>query len=276
MSVGVVLSCGPVARAAPDPSPPPEPGIASDPSSLTPIPAGCPLKRAADVAFVGTVVAKDGFIDKGTVRFALDQVRAGDAEPFAVGELIDVRFGPDSQYLEVESSYLVSAAVDPEIGALASKVTPDAPLFGGDAVVGLEDTEVECPTVDDPIQTIDLDGTPIDSGVLAPFFADRRLLLSTLLVPAAIAGAALVGVVVLRRAAGFSVQGIFALGRAAVSPSPDHRASRVRRHASALDPAYAGEDDLDADPPGEADGAWSHDESGDSRRRDDRDDLVDV
>ena len=33
---------------------------------------------------------------------------------------------------------LVGARVDPSIGALASKVTPDAPLFGGDAVVGLD------------------------------------------------------------------------------------------------------------------------------------------
>ena len=233
------------AHAAPDPAPPPEPDVISAPTALIQIPAGCPVKPPADVAFTGTVLAKDGDIDKGTVRFRIDQVRAGSATPFEVGGLVDVRYGPDSQYLDVDAEYLVSAAVDPSIGALASKVTPDAPLFGGDAVVGLEDTEVECPVVDDPVQTINLDGTPVETGLLTPMLADKRLLLATLGVPAAIAGVALVGLVLARRGVGAGLQGILALGRAAVSPAPDHRAARVRHHASALDPAYAGDDDLD-------------------------------
>jgi hypothetical protein len=215
--------------------PAPEPAPISEPVGLILIPAGCPVPEPADVAFVGTVMAKDEFVEKGTVRYQIEQVRAGDASPFAVDGVIDVRYGPDSQYLEIGERYLVSAAVDQRIGALASKVSPEALLFGGDAVIGLEDTEVECAALDDPIQTINLDGTPVDSGLLTPFFADLKLLLATIAVPAAIVGLALIGLVLLRRVLDVGFRGIFALGRSAVSPSPDHRVARVRRHVSELD-----------------------------------------
>ncbi len=221
----------PVVPDPPDPSvPAPEPEPVGDPGALVPAPAGCPVPEPADVAFVGTVVGKDEFVQKGTVRYRIEQVRAGDATPYSVGGLIDVRYGPDSQYLELESEYLVAAAVDPGIGALGSKVAPEALLFGGDAVVGLEDTEVECPVIDDPVMTLNVDGTPLESGLLKPFFEDRSLLLATIGVPAAIVAVALVGLVLLRRMMDIGARGILALGRSAVTPSPDHRAARVRRH----------------------------------------------
>jgi hypothetical protein len=181
---------------------------------------------------VGTVLAKDEFVQKGTVRFQIDQVRAGDASPFSVDGVIDVRYGPDSQYLEVQGRYLVSAAFDSSIGTLTSKVSPVTPLFGGDAVVGLEDTEVVCPVVDDPVQTINVDGSPVEAGLLDPLLEDKGLLLATILVPAAIVGVALIGLILLRRAIDVGFRGIFALGRAAVVPSGDYRAARVRRHAT--------------------------------------------
>jgi hypothetical protein len=241
----LALNGGPV-YATPDPPdpvdtivPPPAPSGVTPSTSLIVVPPGCPVPQPADVAFVGTVLDKDGFIEKGTVRFRIDQVRAGDALPYAFNGVIDVRFGPDSQFLDREAQFLVSAAVDPEIGALASKVSPETPFFGGDAVVGLEDTDVECPTIDDPVQTINLDGTPVDSSLLQPFFSDKRLLLATIGVPAAIVGAALIGLVLLRRGLDIGFNGIFALGRAAVSPSPDHRVSRVRSHASEHDADYS-------------------------------------
>ncbi|MFK7918177.1 MAG: hypothetical protein AB8G14_08885 [Ilumatobacter sp.] len=218
----------------PDPpapeAPAPEPEVLSDPTSLVQVPAGCPTLPPADVAFVGTVLAKDEFVEKGTVRFQIDQIRAGSASPHAVQGVIDVRYGPDSQFIEVDSQYLVAAAVDDRIGALASKVAPEALLFGGDAVVGLEDTEIDCPLIDDPVMTLNTDGTPIDSSLLSPFFEDRRLLLATIGVPAGIVAAALVALVLLRRVLDAGFRGIFALGRSAVSPSRDHRAARVRRH----------------------------------------------
>ena len=197
---------------------------------LIPVPLGCPVPEPADVAFVGTVLAKDEFVEKGTVRYRIDQVRAGSAGPFAIDGRIDVRYGPDSQYLEVDSQYLVSASVDRSIAALASKIAPEAPLFGGDAVVGVEDTETECPVIDDPVMTINLDGTAVESRLLTPLLADRRVLLATIGVPALAVGLALVGLVLLRKLLGSGLSGVFALGRAAVTPSPDHRAERVRRH----------------------------------------------
>ncbi|MFK8025905.1 MAG: hypothetical protein AB8G26_18260 [Ilumatobacter sp.] len=231
----LMLSTAPLAHGAPEPVVPRPEVSGSAGDRLVPVPAGCPVPEVADVAFVGTVVAKDGFIEKGTVRYRIDQVRAGDAAPFAVGGLIDVRYGPDSQYLDVDSSYLVSAAVDPTIAALASKVSPEAPLFGGDAVIGVEDTETECPAFDDPVMTINVDGTPVESGLLTPLFEDTRLLLATIGVPAAVVAGALVGLVLLRRLLDLGFRGIVALGRAAVTPSPDHRAGRVRRHLSELE-----------------------------------------
>jgi hypothetical protein len=246
IAIGVLVVQSSPSAATPDPPapvpvdtvvPPPVPTAVVPSDSLIVVPPGCPVPDPANVAFVGTVVDKDGYIEKGTVRFRIEQIRAGDAAPFAVGGLIDVRYGPDSQYLDVDGRYLVSAAIDPEIGVLASKVSPDAPLFGGDAVVGLEDTDVVCPAIDDPVQTLNPDGTPVDSGLLRSFFADKKLLLAAVAVPAAIAGAAVVGLVLLRRGAGLGVRGIFALGRAAVSPSPDHRVSRVRSHAPRDDDA---------------------------------------
>jgi hypothetical protein len=220
------------------PSPAPEEEFVS-PNTLIQVPVGCPFPAPAEVAFVGTVLDKDGFIEKGTVRFQIEQVRAGDPAGFALEGVIDVRYGPDSQYLDRDAQYLVSAAVDPEIGTLASRVQLETPLFGGDAVVGLEDTDVVCPRIDEPVQTINLDGTPVESGLLRPFFADKRLLLATIGVPAGIVGAALVGLVLLRRSLDTGFKGIFALGRAAVSPSPDHRAARVRSHASETDADYS-------------------------------------
>ncbi len=87
-----------------------------------------------------------------------------------------------------------------------------------------------CPTVDDPIRTLRVDGTDVDSGVMSLLFDDRRVLLATIAVPAAIAFAALIVLVLLRMFVGLATKGVFQLGRAAVTPVPDHRAVRVRRH----------------------------------------------
>ncbi len=254
MAASASLSAPVAASGTPDPPPPaPEEGLGSDPSALVQVPAGCPAPEPADVAFVGTVLAKDEYVEKGTVRFQIEQVRAGNEGPYAVNGVIDVRYGPDSQYLDIDEQYLVSAAVDTDIGSLASKVSPEAPLFGGDAVVDVNDTDVECPEVDDPIMTINLDGTPVDSAVLTPLLADRGLLLSTIAVPAAIVGAVMIGLVLLRRAFDFGIRGIFALGRAAVVPTGDHRAARVRRHVSPSEAVALGlhVDDLDVEEPDE-------------------------
>jgi hypothetical protein len=113
---------------------------------------------------------------------------------------------------------------------LTSSVRPAEPNFGGNDVVGVDDIAVDCPTLDDPIRTLHVDGTSVDSGVLSLMTEDRRLLLATIAVPTAIVFAVLLALVVLRLFGQLAIHGVFRLGRAAVTPVPDHRAVRVRTH----------------------------------------------
>jgi hypothetical protein len=133
---------------------------------------------------VGEVVDRDF----RTIRFEIDSVRAGAPAPFAFdGDLIDVRYGLDAQFLEDGTSYLVSAVVHPDLGLLTSRVTDPIENFGGDEVIGVSETDVDCPVFDDPMRTLHLDGTPIDADILAPFFDAKIRLLGAVVVPAALA-----------------------------------------------------------------------------------------
>jgi len=216
------------------PAPPPPPtttpgtGTGDGPPRLVVIPDGCPEPGVAALAFVGTVVGKDDIAQ--VVRFEIDQLRAGSTTEWAIDGLIDVRFGDDYRFLDVGKQYLVGAGFDPEYGALSSSVRPPEPEFGGNDVVGVNDSSIDCPKVDDPVRTLMVDGTDVDSGVMTLLFDDRRVVLATLAVPAAIAFAAMVVLVLLRVAIGLAGKGVFQLGRAAVTPVPDHRAVRIRRH----------------------------------------------
>ena len=227
LGVLIALAVAAPAAAVPEPDEPAQPG------RLIPIPPGCPEPDDVDVVFVGEVVDKDGFIDRGAVRYQILQIRAGSAASFAVDGRIDVRYGPDSKYLDVGERYLVSAAVEPDLGRLASTVAPAAPLFGGNDVIGVDDTDEECPEIETTVVTLHTDGTSVDSSVLSPMFDDGRVLLATIGVPAAVAGVVLVALVLLRSVWRWGMGGIFALGRAAVTPTPDQKAVRVRRHGTA-------------------------------------------
>jgi len=150
---------------------------------LVPVPSACTVPPRPEIVFVGTLVERDF----RTGRFEIEQVRAGDDEPFSVGGLIDVRYGIDVEYLEIGTEYLVSARRDPVIGLLASKIRPPAPMLGGDDVVGVAESDVECPVLDDPIRTLMPDGSSIDSAVLAPLEEHTTQLLAAILVPIAVA-----------------------------------------------------------------------------------------
>jgi hypothetical protein len=226
-----------VATAAPppdDPPPvtlptenaPPDPGVI--PGSLIPVPVGCPVPEPAAAVFTGTMIGKDDVTQ--VVRFRIDQLRAGSAEPWAVNGLIDVRYGPDYRFLAKGDQYLIGVGLDPVYKVPASTVRPPEPTFGGNDVVGVDDLAVECPTLDDPVRTLQVDGTSIDSGVISLMTEDRRLLLATIAVPTMIVFAVLLALVVLRVFGGLAFRGVFQLGRAAVTPVPDHRAVRTRSH----------------------------------------------
>ncbi len=177
------------------------------------------------------------------VRFRIDQLRAGSAAPWAIDGLIDVRYGNDYRFLVEGDQYLIGAGSDPVYGVLSSTVRPAEPTFGGNDVVGVDDIAVTCPRLDDPVRTVNLDGTSVDSGVLSLMTGDRRLLLATLAVPTAIVFAALLALVILKMFGRLAFQGVWQLGRAAVTPVADHRAVRVRTHRSVEEaPVLAGHD----------------------------------
>ena len=178
------------------------------------------------MAFVGTAVAKD--FEK--VRFEIVQLRAGSITGYSIDGLVDVLYFDDAKFVDLDVDYLVGARFDPGFGVLVSTVRPAEPLFGGNDVIGLNDTDVECPTIDDPVRTVLPDGTSVDSGVISPLLDDKKTLLATLGVPTAIAFAALIGLVFLRKGWHLFLKGIFELGRAAVTPAPDHKSIQVRKH----------------------------------------------
>jgi hypothetical protein len=144
---------------------------AADP--LVPVPEGCTAPPQPHVVFVGEVVGRD----YRSIRFEIDRVRAGDPAPFEFdGDRIDIRYGLDAQYLDDGSTYLVSAVVHPDLGLLVSRVTEPIENFGGD-----------CPEIDDPVRTLHVDGTTIETSLLQPFFDARIRILGALLIPLAVA-----------------------------------------------------------------------------------------
>ncbi len=137
--------------------------------------------------FVGTLSDSDAT----TGRFAVQQIRAGSLDGYAVETIVDVRFDDDIRFLRTGQQYLVGAIPDPITGVLRSKVRLPAPLFGGDAVIGVDDTDLRCPRVEDGVKTLLVDGTEVDTGVLAPLKTAKRSLLRAVLKPLGIAIAVL-------------------------------------------------------------------------------------
>ena len=109
-----------------------------------------------------------------------------------------MRYGIDTKYLTVGEQYLVGASIDPDTNVLRSRVAAAEPLFGGDEIIGATETDVDCPVLDDPVRTLRPDGQSIESGVLAPFFDDKRGLLRSVLLPTAVAFGIVFGLVAIR------------------------------------------------------------------------------
>lgn len=168
---------------------------------LIPVPTGCHTPPAPHVVFVGAVVDRD----YRSIRYEIEQVRAGRPDPFAAGGRIDVRYGLDAQYLDDGETYLVSAVVDPDLGILTSRVTEPIEQFGGDEVIGVSESDINCPVLDDTHRTLHLDGTAIDAGVLDPLFGSRGKLLGAVLTPFAVAFAVVFLLAMFR----LSVAGLF-------------------------------------------------------------------
>lgn len=161
------------------------------PSAVTTLPEGCAPSVEPQIVFVGTVVRVSGTV----AVYRVEQVRAG----ADLGGELGVEYGSDAQFLATGDTYLVGAASDAQTGVLVSKVREERPLFGGDAVLGENDTASNCPTFEDPIRTLNVDGSEIPAGVLVGI--RENLWRYVLVIVLAVLGAlgSLVGLVVWRR-----------------------------------------------------------------------------
>ena len=77
--------------------------------------------------------------------------------------------------------------------------------FGGDEVIGVSETDVDCPDFEDPIRTLHVDGTPIDADIVGPFFDARLGIAAALVVPLGVAAAAIFVIAMFR----LSLAGLF-------------------------------------------------------------------
>ena len=183
-AVPTTVATGPDGQPLPElQTPPPiaNPIVASSP--LVVVPTGCFAPPQPVAVFVGTLAASDAT----TGRFAVEQIRAGSLDGYAVDTIVDVRYDDDVRFLHTGEQYLVGAMPDAVTGVLRSKVRTPAPLFGGDAVIGLNDTDVTCPKVEDGVRTLLANGRDVDTGVLAPLKTAKKSVAKAFLKPMAIA-----------------------------------------------------------------------------------------
>jgi len=183
-AASTTVATGPDGLPLPAPETPPpiaNPIVASSP--LVIVPTGCFAPPLPIAVFVGTLAASDAT----TGRFAVQQIRAGSLDGYAVDTIVDVRYDDDVRFLHPGEQYLVGAMPDPLTGVLRSKVRTPAPLFGGDAVIGLNDTDVTCPKFEDGVKTLLVNGRDVDTGVLAPLKTAKKSLAKAFLKPTAIA-----------------------------------------------------------------------------------------
>jgi hypothetical protein len=201
------------AQEAPAPTSP-----APDATTVAPttIPQGCTAPLPVALRFVGTVV---GSTDAGVVRFKITEVRDGAAP----GNLADIDFSAndDARFLKDGDSYLVAAAADPESNRLISKVRQPR-------------EELAACAPQDPVYTRHVDGSPIDTSLLAGMHGQWGEVAKAFLIPAGAVFAVLLGLVILKhtllvtgRGVGWGIRR--ARDRRQSKPSPP--ADRPRRAA---------------------------------------------
>lgn len=162
-------------------------------SAVTTIPAGCPMPMSPQMVFIGELIS----IGDSTATFRVIQIRAGIPAGYVNNDLVEIRYGQDAKFLEVGTRYLVGAASDTYSPILISKVREEAPLFGGDAVIGVGDSGA-CPRIEDPVRTLNEDGSTIDTAVLSPLRGSMPVLIVVLLFSVVLSLVVLVAAVMMR------------------------------------------------------------------------------
>ncbi|MEI2706512.1 MAG: hypothetical protein V9E89_14960 [Ilumatobacteraceae bacterium] len=183
---------------------------------LIPLPAGCSAPPTAAAIFEGKLVANSST----TARFQVTRMRTGSLRGYAVGKLVDVLYVQETRFLRLGEEYVVGVGASK--GRLISRVREPAPKFGGDAVIGVNDTDAPCPVLEDPIRTLLADGSPVESGVFSEMTSSSTWMLQALLGPLAAGLLILAGLAILK-------QVVFATGRS-VRGVMDHEAEVMRIH----------------------------------------------
>ena len=167
-----------------------------DPVTQTTLPAGCVAPRAATATFLGELISSDDLL----ATFRVVQVRGGSLGAYVNSGLISVRYADrETLFLEPGKIYLVGAGASELFTTLESKVRSEKELFGGDAVVGIDESDVPCPTFEDPIITLLPNGDFIDSGVLSLISSEPTQLLQVFLLPLFFVLVFLIGLVFIKR-----------------------------------------------------------------------------
>ena len=143
------------------------------------VPASCVIPTPVRATFVGTIIAAD----PRTARFRIDQMRGGTLEGYEATGLVDVLYEEDVRFLAIGDDYIVAVGVNAETGALYSKVRDPEPLFGGSQIIGMDNSDADCPEIEDAVRTLTIDGGPVESGVLAPLSNAKGRLVRAILLP---------------------------------------------------------------------------------------------
>ena len=162
------------------------------PVAATTVPEGCALPPVAQAVFKGTVKS----LDTVSAVLVVNQLRAGSLDGYATNNEVNVRYGSDAKYLNVGQTYLVGVAQDAVTLRLTSTLRDQAELFGGAEVAG---TQNKCPEFEAAARTLNVDGTPIPTGMLDKLFEQPWRLAVALLLPPVLVLCALFAVVWFRR-----------------------------------------------------------------------------
>lgn len=173
-------------------------------SAATTIPAGCAVPMAPQMVFVGELLS----IGDSTATFRVIQVRAGTAGGYINNDTVEVRYGQDTKFLDTGTRYIVGAGSDPFSPLLFSRVRENSPLFGGDAVVGINGSTGACPNLEDPVRTILENGRNIDTGVLRPLLENKLLVIFAILIAVAVVVGGLFALVMMRQVSRQATRGI--------------------------------------------------------------------
>jgi hypothetical protein len=158
------------------------------------IAASCVVPTPVRATFVGTIVAAD----RRTARYRIEQMRGGTLEGYEATGLVDVLYEEDVRFLSLGVDYIVAVGVDAESGALYSKVRDPEPLFGGSQIIGMDDSDADCPEIEDAVRTLTIDGGPVESGVLAPLSDAKGRMARAILLPFVWVFGGLLGLATLR------------------------------------------------------------------------------